>query len=97
MKSLYPLLIGGTWEQSDEVMDVINPYNNQQITRVCRALPEHADKALHAAHNARPVMASLPSHQKAEILRKIAETIQANREELSRTITLENGKPIQES
>ncbi|HUO77800.1 MAG TPA: aldehyde dehydrogenase family protein [Thermodesulfovibrionales bacterium] len=97
MKSLYPLLIGGTWEQSDEVMDVINPYNNQPITKVCRALPEHAERALHTAHKARPVMASLPSHQKAEILRKVAETIQANREELARTITLENGKPVQES
>ena len=97
MKSLYPLLIGGTWEQSDDVMDVINPYNNQSIAKVCRALPEHAERALLAAHKARPVMASLPSHQKAEVLRKVAETIHANREELSRTITLENGKPIQES
>jgi glyceraldehyde-3-phosphate dehydrogenase (NADP+) len=42
-------------------------------------------------------MASLPSHQKAEILRNVAETIQANREDLARTITLENGKPVQES
>lgn len=97
MKSLYPLLIGGTWEQSDEVMDVINPYNNQSIAKVCRALPEHAERALHSAHKARPVMSALPSHQKAEILRKVAESIQANREELARTITLENGKPVQES
>jgi len=97
MKSLYPLLIGGTWEQSNEVMDVINPYSNQSIARVCRALPEHAERALHAAHKARPVMASLPSHQKAEILHKVAETILAKREELAKTITLENGKPIQES
>ncbi|HXX80804.1 MAG TPA: aldehyde dehydrogenase family protein [Thermodesulfovibrionales bacterium] len=97
MKSLYPLFIGGTWEQSNEVMDVINPYNNQSIAKVCRALPEHAERALHAAHKARPVMASLPSHQKAEILHKVAESIRVNREEFARTITLETGKPVQES
>lgn len=97
MKSLYPLLIGGTWEQSDDVMDVINPYDNRSIAKVCRALPEHAERALQAAAKARPVMASLPSYQKEEILRKVAETILVKREELARTITMENGKPIQES
>ncbi|HXX53265.1 MAG TPA: aldehyde dehydrogenase family protein [Thermodesulfovibrionales bacterium] len=97
MKSLYPLLVGRTWEQSEDVMDVINPYNNRSIAKVCRALPEHAEKALSAAHKARSVMASLPSHQKAEILRKVADAIVSKRDDLARTITLESGKPIQES
>jgi glyceraldehyde-3-phosphate dehydrogenase (NADP+) len=78
-------------------MDVINPYNNQSIAKVCRSLPEHAERALQAADKARPVMASLPSHQKAEILDRVAQTVLARKEELAKTITLENGKPVQES
>lgn len=97
MKSLYPLLIGGRHHQSEDVMDVINPFNNQSIAQVCRATPEQAAQALEAAQKARASMAALPSHKKAEILQAISEKIRARREEIARNITLENGKPINES
>ncbi|MCL5421059.1 MAG: aldehyde dehydrogenase family protein [Nitrospirae bacterium] len=97
MKSLYPLLIGGHWQQSDDIMDVINPFNNQTVAKVCRATPEHAELALTAAQGARATMAALPSYRKAEILQKVSEKISARREEIARNITLENGKPINES
>ncbi len=97
MKSLYPLLIGGQWRESDDIMDVINPFNNQTVAKVCRATSEHAELALHAAEGARETMARLPSYQKAEILQKVSEKISARREEIARNITLENGKPINES
>ena len=97
MKSLYPLLIGGHWQQSDDIMDVINPFNNQSVAKVCRATPEHAELALTAAQGARATMAALPSYRKAEILQKVSEKISARREEIARNITLENGKPINES
>jgi len=97
MKSFYPLLIGGEWTESSDVMDVMNPFNNQSIAKICRATPEHAEKALSVAQGARPVMASLPSHKKAEILLKVSEGILARKEEIAKIITLENGKPINES
>jgi glyceraldehyde-3-phosphate dehydrogenase (NADP+) len=78
-------------------MDVINPLNNQSIAKVCRATTEHAEKALAAAQEAKPVIASLPSYGKAEILLNVSEKIIARKEEMARTITLENGKPINES
>src|SRR4030065_1683054 len=97
MKSLYPLLIGGQWRESDDIMDVINPFNNQTVAKVCRATSDHAELALTAAQGARATMASLSSHLKADILRKVSEKISARREEIARNITLENGKPINES
>ena len=97
MKSLYPLLIGGHWQDSDDIMDVINPFNNQGIAKACRATSEHAEKALEAAFRARASMASLPAHTKAAILQNVSERIMARREEMARNITLENGKPINES
>jgi glyceraldehyde-3-phosphate dehydrogenase (NADP+) len=91
------LLIGGQWRESDDIMDVINPFNNQTVAKVCRATSEHAELALSAATGARATMAALPSYRKAEILRKVSEKISARREEIARNITLENGKPINES
>ncbi len=97
MKALYPLLIGGKWEESDSHFEVVNPFNNQPVAKVCRASGAHAEKALSAAHNARTLIGALPSHKKAAILQKTSELLLQRREELSRTITLENGKPINES
>ncbi len=97
MKALYPLLVGGKWEESDTHIDVINPFNNKMVTKVCRAADSHAGKALNAAHRAGPVMAALPSHNKSQILQKTADLILGKKEDLARTITLENGKPLNES
>lgn len=97
MKALYPLLVGGEWEETDNHINIINPFNSETIARVCRASVEHAEKALTAAHKAAPVMSALPSHEKAGILQKTSDLIMQRREELARTITLENGKPINES
>ncbi len=97
MKSLYPVLIGGQWEETGDIMDVINLFNNQTIAKVCRAGPEHAERALSAAQGARATMASLPSYRKSGILQAVSEKLSARREEIARNITLENGKPINES
>ncbi len=97
MKALYPLLVGGKWEESDTHIDVINPFNNKTVAKVCRAANSHAEKALSAAHKAGPIMAALPSHNKSRILQKTADLILGRKEDLARTITLENGKPINES
>lgn len=91
------MLIGGLWQESDDIMEVINPFNNQTVAKVCRAAAGHAEQALNLADRARSVMASLPSYRKAEILRKVSEKISARKEEIARNITLENGKPINES
>ncbi|MCL5023366.1 MAG: aldehyde dehydrogenase family protein [Nitrospirae bacterium] len=97
MKSLYPLLIGGKWIVAADTMDVINPFNHESIAKVCRADAERAEMALNSAAKSRPVMAGLPSHKKAEILRKVSGGIAARKDEMARTITLENGKPINEA
>lgn len=97
MKALYPLLIGGKWEECDARIDVINPYNNQIVAKVCQASAAHAESALSAAQRARPVMASLPSYTRSGILQKTSDLILQKKDDLARTISIENGKPIRES
>ncbi len=97
MKALYPLLIGGKWEESDSHFEVVNPFNNQPVAKVCRASGSHAERTLTAAHDARALIGALPSYKKAEILQKTSAMLLQRREDLARTITLENGKPINEA
>ena len=98
-KKIQPLLLGGKWIETETIkkLPVINPYNNQPLTEVCQAGPDQIEEALRMAENAAPVMASLPSHKKTAILQKASDILLAKKEELARTITLENGKPILES
>ena len=97
MKERWNLILGGHEVETDRLMDVINPFTGGVVAMVCRAGINEANKALDIAHNARPVMAKLPAYRKAEILSAISNKLSERKEELARTITLENGKPIKES
>lgn len=97
MKPLYPFLIGGIWQNSDETISVINPYTNRKVSEVCLAKTGDGEKAIDIAEQSIPIMASVPSYKRAEILQNISDRILGDKEELSITITLENGKPVSES
>jgi glyceraldehyde-3-phosphate dehydrogenase (NADP+) len=59
-----------------------------------RAGPAELERAVAAAVGAFARTRRLPSHRRAEILRKTAEGLARRKEEFARTITLENGKTI---
>ncbi len=94
MKDKYPILLGGRHVETLNVLDVINPFDGKVIANVCRASEKEALTALEIADRARGLIAGLPSHKRADILRKTAEKLIENKEELARAITLECGKPI---
>jgi len=97
MKEVYPLIIGGRPVETDDLMEVINPYDGSTIARVCRADERTANMAVETADKARGVIACLPSHRRAQILDEISSGISQRREELARLISLECGKPIRDS
>ncbi|MDA8155786.1 MAG: aldehyde dehydrogenase family protein [Actinomycetota bacterium] len=94
VKSSYPLLLAGRWKETAGKVKIINPYGRTVITEVCQAAPADVEEALAAADKARPVMAGLPSYQRAGILRRTADVILAHRDELAKIISLECGKPV---
>ncbi len=94
VKNSYPLLLAGRWKETAGKVKITNPYGRTVITEVCQAAPADVEDALAAAEKARPVMAGLPSYQRAGILRKTADTILAHRDELAKIISLECGKPV---
>jgi acyl-CoA reductase-like NAD-dependent aldehyde dehydrogenase len=91
------ILVGGLRVKTGVSLAVKNPFDGEIVAEVCRAGTEEAARALEIAHNARGVMARMPSHRKADVLRAVSETILRRKDEMAQTITLECGKPIREA
>jgi putative phosphonoacetaldehyde dehydrogenase len=80
--------IGGELVDTDGRIEVFNPWNNEVVGTVPRGTSEHAAKAFDIAGKFR---SGLSRYDRSEILRKTAENIAANRDDLSDLITAESG------
>ena len=81
---------------SGQVFEVRNPATGKVIDTVPRAGAEDVRKAIDIARLGKPIMAALPAHRRSDILRKTADLIGAELEQLSRLLTSENGKTIRQ-
>lgn len=75
---------------------VRNPATGEVIDSVPRATAEDVRAAIEAARRGKAVMAAMPAHQRSDILKKTAELIGRQEEELARLLTRENGKTIRQ-
>lgn len=91
------MLIDGEYVQTKKTIPVINPSNEEVIAEVLDASREDLDKAVAAAREAFPAWSSRPTEERAELLMKLADVIEKNKEELTELLMNENGKPIQAS
>ncbi len=89
--------IGGAWVEKDEKISVHNPFDGSLIDTVPRAGLEDVETALATAERGAGVMAKTSAYQRFLMLRKAAELMEERREDLARTITLEEGKVISEA
>ena len=98
-KSRYDNFIGGKWVPpvKGQYFDVISPINGQVYTQAARSSAEDIEKALDAAHAAADAWGKTPPTNRANILLKIADRIDANLEMLAYAETVDNGKPIRET
>lgn len=93
------MLINSQWVEASDGSwrDVKNPGIGEVIDKVPEATLEDAQKAVEAAQEGKEAMASMPAHQRADILFKIADAIEANHAVLSELLARENGKPIMQT
>ena len=89
-----PFLLGGKWITSSTYKPILDPYSGTILARVCQADPHHIQETIESIHRVTPQIAATPTHVRATALAKIAQGIQARREEFSRTLSQEAGKPI---
>jgi aldehyde dehydrogenase len=74
-----------------------SPITGQVFTEIARSTGEDIELALDAAHGAKAAWGRTSAAERANILNKIADRIEANLEMLAVAETWENGKPIRES
>jgi len=98
-KSRYDNFIGGKWVAplKGEYFDVITPISGKAYTQAARSDAADIDLALDAAHAAAPAWGKTSPGERANVLLKIADRLEANLELLAYAETVDNGKPIRET
>ncbi len=81
----------------NEALDVDNPFNGELIGTVPSLTTEDVNKAVTFAHEAQVTWAAKTAKERAELLQKWADLIDANKEDLAIIMTAEQGKPLTES
>lgn len=95
----YENFIGGKWVApvKGQYFDVITPINGKVYTQAARSTADDIELAIDAAHAAAEKWGKTPPAERANILLKIADRIEANLEILAYAETVDNGKPMRES
>ena len=98
-KSRYDNFIGGKFVPpvKGDYFDVLTPINGQRYTQAARSTAEDIDLALDAAHAAAGAWGRTPAAERAQVLLKIADRLEANLELLAYAETVDNGKPVRET
>lgn len=92
-------LLNNSWQsaKSASTIDVINPFDGEKIGSVPDLSADEVAEAVSFAHNAQQQWAMMSVNERAAILHRWADLIDANREDLAIIMTTEQGKPLKEA
>ncbi|MBG9789464.1 MULTISPECIES: aldehyde dehydrogenase [Brevibacillus] len=98
-KTRYDNYIGGKWVAPihGEYFDNVTPITGKTFCEIARSSAEDVELALDAAHEAKEAWGRTSPAERATILNRIADRIEANLEMLAVAETWENGKPVRET
>lgn len=90
------MLIGGKWVdgEGNNRLESISPATGEVIASLPLGRKSDVDLAVRAAKGAQPKLASRTAFARAELCHSIAENMRSQREELSRWLSLDQGKPL---
>ena len=91
------MYVAEKWMEKSEKIEVKNPFDETIVDTVPSASFEDVDCALKTAQKGAAIMEKMDQHERSELLQKVADLVEANLEELAKTITLEEGKIISEA
>ena len=99
LQNRYQLFIGGQWRDASDGEFFITkcPANGEKLAECAQATKEDVDDAVREAWKAFETWKKVPTSERAAILNKIADIIDANTEHLAMVESLDNGKPIRET
>jgi acyl-CoA reductase-like NAD-dependent aldehyde dehydrogenase len=93
----YPMYIAGAWTQSesDARMEAVSPATGEPIGTVPEGTRADVRRAIAAANAAWREWAGTSAFERAAAMERIAQIIEERRDDLARTLTLDQGKPLQ--
>src|ERR1700737_3576655 len=87
-------LLDGKWRNEGERIEVLSPGTRQRVGVTYRATSADAEEAIRAATRAFEITRRMGGYERQRVLRAISSGIEKHRDELSRMVALEAGKPI---
>lgn len=96
---IHPMYIDGKWVGSNysSLTKVLNPATNEVIGAVPTGGEVEAKKAVDAAHRAFKIWSKKTAEERYQLLMKWHLLIEENKEDIGRTMTIEQGKPLKEA
>jgi succinate-semialdehyde dehydrogenase/glutarate-semialdehyde dehydrogenase len=93
----YDMYIDGRWVASEggARMEATSPSLGGVIGTVSEGTRADAQRAIDAANRAQPAWAALSAFERAAAMERVADLIAERRDDLARTLTLDQGKPLQ--
>jgi succinate-semialdehyde dehydrogenase/glutarate-semialdehyde dehydrogenase len=97
--SLKRMFIDGKWVDADSgrTLGVINPATEEVIADIAYGGRAETRRAVEAAARAMPAWMKRTAWERARVLKKTAELMRERLDDIARTLTLEQGKPLAES
>ncbi len=92
--------IGGQWVESvsARTYTITNPAHKDRVLGAFQgSVVDDANRAIDAAYAALPAWSSMPAPQRAAILYRALEIMRERQDDIARTITLEEGKPLSDA
>lgn len=93
----YRIYLQGQWVATQREIEVINPATEQAFARVSTVDSRQVQEALRAAEGAFTGWRRLTAKERSTFLQRVADEVKGRQDEIARTITLENGKPLAQS
>jgi acyl-CoA reductase-like NAD-dependent aldehyde dehydrogenase len=89
--------LNGAWQQRDERIDVINPFDGQVVDTVPKATEQDVEDAIASAVKGAEDMKPLSGYDRYEILNRATALLRERSEDLAHTLSSEEGKVLREA
>src|SRR3982075_122654 len=86
--------VDGKWIEEGDPVEIRAPFDGSVIAQVFQGTREHAQAAITAAVKAFGTTRRLPAFERQRVLRRVARSLAERKDEFSRTLAQEAGKPI---
>jgi succinate-semialdehyde dehydrogenase/glutarate-semialdehyde dehydrogenase len=96
MADEYSMFVDGSWTASESgaVFDATSPSTGEVIGTVPQGTREDVRRAIDGANRAWPGWAAMSAFDRSAAMRRVGAAIEARRDDLARTLALDQGKPL---